>query len=369
MTADTTTSGLRARIERELALLLRHRRILVGNTSVVVVAGFVVSLFVGDQFRASARILPPPPPGSGSIEEVMRYMPVTVGTGVITVMDEIASVVESRRVLDPVIEAENLRSAYNAPTTEHAYLMLIERLDVEIGAAQILRLTMRDRDPDRAAAILSAVLEELNRFYVEARRTRGRHLVELIEARIDSTRRRLVDAQLALGDARSSGRAGTPSDATSSALGELMVRAYMLDIEIDALSSVASASTPAVARRRAELESITDELRRQPERALAESRLARELTVQQSLLDLLTAQLEGARTLEARSVPYIDVLDEPVPPPVRFWPGHVQIVAAAFVVSLAGGLLAVHAVDFVERHRAGVRAIGSPAGREPGSNG
>lgn len=355
---DRAAGAVRRFVLEEAALLTRHRHAVVANISFVVVLGFLSSLFVGDQFLAHTSILPPPGPGPASLDHFVRRLPVALSTqGPVTIMDEVLIVAQSRRLGGPVVAAHDLASVYGAKNEELAFWSFRDHLDASLDAADILHLEFTDTSAARAAAVLNSLVDELNAFYTDARRTRGRLLVDLIQARVDSTAYRLAAAEVALGGRRVESRSVHPAREAVDAIARVTERAMMLEVELDVLSRLTASPTPLSVQRLAELESIHEQLRRQPVIELEELRLSRELVLQRRLMDMLLGQLAAAEALATREMPFIEVLDRAVPPVIRVWPGHVQFVLASFVVGLASAVLIAHLVSFVERNRRALRGL------------
>jgi tyrosine-protein kinase Etk/Wzc len=77
-----------------------------------------------------------------------------------------------------------------------------------------------------------------------------------------------------------------------------------------------------------------------PQAGLEIIRLWREVKVQEQVFELLTAQLEEARIRETRDTPTVEVLDHATTPLHKSRPKRWLVVAAGFLVGLAGSVTA-----------------------------
>jgi len=352
---------LRRILKHEIALLIRSRRAIVANVSIVVVLGFVTSLTVGDKYVATASVLPPTRAEVGTLDYFVRQLPVAIGPrGAATVMHEVEQVIQSRHVGYPVVETHDLVDVYGSPSVQLAFNRMRNRLEVAVQpSSQMMYLSFEDGDPERASAVLRSLVEETDAFYRETRRSRGRLLVDLVSARLDSTSHRLAELEVLLGDFETENATLQPSRSATREVSQLTGRAMMLEVQLEAMTHYLHGSSPLQTQWRAELGSIHDRLRQLPEVELEDLRLRRDLLVHRALHDLLTSQLAAAHVLAAQEIPFIDVLDAPIAPRARSWPVHVKFVLSAFLIGLASSVLLAHVVEFVESNRKELRRIGA----------
>src|SRR5437899_10880744 len=85
---------------------------------------------------------------------------------------------------------------------------------------------------------------------------------------------------------------------------------------------------------------------RVPEVALELARLTREVKVQETLVTLLTQQLEQARIAESKDIPVVQVLDRAVPPERHSRPRLGLNLTIAFVVSLFLGVFLAFVAEY-----------------------
>ena len=72
-------------------------------------------------------------------------------------------ILRSRTISDNLVQQFQLQKIYSTKTTGDARLKLLDRASFALGKDSMLRLSVEDRDPKRAAALANAFIAELNK--------------------------------------------------------------------------------------------------------------------------------------------------------------------------------------------------------------
>lgn len=354
---DPSTRPEAGGLVRELHLCIRHRKPILINVVVVTIAAIAYSLLTPKVYEAHTSVLPATDesPSLGALTTLLRDLPIQGANlpGVTTSSHLLGAMVESRRIMQPVAEANDLQEIFNAPTMDLTLIAFQDKITAGVSDEGILHVRYRDKDPERAARCLNQLIAELNRFNVSERTSRSRQTREFIEERAAETKTALVAAENELRAYQEANATPMTPDQMQGAesIGSLIARRLSLRIELDAMRQFLDSTSPSVRQRENELRALEEEIGTLPEVGLDAVRLYRNLKVQEQLYLFLTTQLEQSRIDESRDLPVLQVLDEATPPTIRAWPRRKLIVLVAFAVAVVMGILIAHALDFIERER------------------
>jgi uncharacterized protein involved in exopolysaccharide biosynthesis len=197
----------------------------------------------------------------------------------------------------PLLELLDVKGDTPARRRENGVRRLGRMISTEVDRkGQIVTLAVSDREPRRAAAIANRLIELLNKYNVEQRRSRSRQQREL--------------AASILAEARSQLRA------SEERLQDFLTR-----------------------NRR---------FQQSPLLLFEETRLGRDVQQKQELTAALAQAYEEARISEAGDIPVISVIDDAVAPTRRSFPVRWQFLLAGIFL---GGLAGVAAVYLLEARR------------------
>ena len=152
-------------------VVLRHWRLILLVCMPIVAATAVWSLVVTKTYRATASIVPPMDSmqggdfglagglmGGGEGALLRKAMNVT------NVADIYVGILESQTVLDTILDRFNLMQVYEYPNCRwRAVDRLRANTGIKVGDEGIVEISVVDEDPNRAAAMANAYVEELDR--------------------------------------------------------------------------------------------------------------------------------------------------------------------------------------------------------------
>lgn len=362
---DNPVSERPAGLLRELHLLARYHRLVIALVLLTTVLAVVYSLVTPKRFQAHTSILPAEDAsgGFGGLMSLIQQLPIQGANvpGITTTTDLLAGMLHSRRIQDPIIEEFDLRARYEQDTLEETRLLVDQNLSTSVGDEGILHVRYTDEDPEQAARIVNRMVELLDDYNVNVRKTRSRLNREFVQSRLDATKAELEAAENRLKTYQETHAVALSPDemAAAESVGDLMAQKFSLEIEIEALSRSMDPSSPPIVRRRNTLEALDAKIAALPELGLTAARFYRDLKVQEQLFVYLSAQVEQARIEEQRDLPVIQVLDVAQPPEIRAWPRRKLIVVVTIALACVASLILVHVLDFVSRERDTLRRLGS----------
>jgi uncharacterized protein involved in exopolysaccharide biosynthesis len=149
--------------------MIRKYRILISLIcGIAVCATAVASLLSPHMYSATAALVPPISLLQGQAD-LGRGLGNAEGAflrkalGGTSIVDLYAGILGSRSIRDAVIEKLHLGSVYEETSVSRTRLTLQRNTVVKASNEGILSITVKDRDPQRAAAIANAYMEELDR--------------------------------------------------------------------------------------------------------------------------------------------------------------------------------------------------------------
>jgi uncharacterized protein involved in exopolysaccharide biosynthesis len=266
--------------------------------------------------------------------------------------DLYAGILKSRTIADRLIERFKLKELYESPNMVSARRALEDVTRVNTGKEGLISIEVEDKDPQRAADLANAYVQELDQLMQGLALTEASQRRLFFESQLAKARDQLVTAEAALRQAiDTKGIAGV--DAQSRAVvgttEQLRAQIGVKEIQLDSMRSFATERNPDAVRLRQEITSMKGELanleggRRDANGSksptgLENVRKLREVKFLEFTVELLTKQYEIAKIDEAKDAVLIQVVDEAVPPDYKSKPNRALIVS---LTVLAVGFLAV----------------------------
>jgi len=360
-------------------LLAQHRRQL-GIVFLAALTVFSIMAFVlPKRYEATARLMPPDQGSGGSAMMAALIgrgggdLLGSVGTDILGLRTPGATVVgvlDSRTVADDLINKFDLRKVYGVKTYESARKALSKRSDIaEDRKSGIISISVQDRDPQRAAALVRGYIDDLNLRIENLSTSAARREREFLEQRLTAVKAQLDEATLRLSKFSSKNMAFDPQiqgkamlEAASTLQGQLIAA----ETELSGLEKIYGPENARVRSASARVGELRSKLRSvsgvQPSSgdlgpSLGELPmlgntyydLARQARIDETVYEVLTKQYELAKVQEAKEVPSIRVLDEPVVPEKKIWPPRTLIVILGTILTVLCAVLYYISRDAVRR--------------------
>jgi uncharacterized protein involved in exopolysaccharide biosynthesis len=274
----------------------------------------------------------------------------------------IVGVLNSRTVQDDLINQFDLRGVYSVGGYDEARKILQQRTDVaEDKKSGIIMISVQDRDAQRSARLARAYIDDLNVRIEQLSTSAARREREFLEARLQTIKQQLDDSTLQLSKFSSRNMTFDPQiqgkamiEAGASLQGQLIAA----ETELSGLEQVygpENSRVKAASARAGELRSklrsmsgvgdtksagqLYPSLEQLPLLGNTYYDLARQAKINETVYEVLTRQYELAKVQEAKEVPSIRVLDEPVVPERKIFPPRLLIVILGTLMTLLLGIL------------------------------
>ncbi len=308
--------------------------------------------------------------------------------------DTFVAILKSRSMAQDLVEQFKLKEYYKAKYTEDAIKGLQDATDITVSKEGAISVTVADKGPKLAADIANAYVTNLDRLFAKLGTTDASRQRAFIAERLDKTEKALRQAEEALRRFQENNKAIVVQEQAKGALEEAAkVKGQIVaaEAQMEFLRSFSTESNPQVVAQKRQIDELKRHLaqmqygtgmelppesanpgqpRREfqvpftkvPELGMELIRLAREVKVQETVFNLLTAQFEQAKINEARDTPTVQFLDRAVPAERKSKPKTVLNMAIAGVLSLFLGIFLAFFLEYVERIRkqeTGKVAVGS----------
>jgi uncharacterized protein involved in exopolysaccharide biosynthesis len=358
----------------KLWILWRSRRFLWGVTWKTFVASIVLAFLVPSHYKSAVRFVPGENPGTSGSSSMMGLMSKALGgdnssmgfgldaaslLGAKTPGAFYVEVLKSRSVQDRLINRFDLRARYRKGTYFEARKKLARFTKIkEDKKSGVITLTVTDYEPDMAAQMANAYVDELNRLAVDLNTSSAHRERQFLEERLATAKQDLTRASAALSrfttknsmvDPQNEGRA--VMDAAAHMQGELIASAT----ELKGLQQIYSDDNVRVRTLKARMAELQSQLRKlvgqNNDLSLQDSvagwsapypsmhtlpglgsryaELYREAKIQEAVYAFVTQQFEMAKIQEAKELPIVRVMDAGVAPEKRSSPIRSLIVAGS----------------------------------------
>ncbi len=359
-----------------LEALARHRGLAFTLVLVVTLGAVAVSFLLPSWYEAEALLLPPKDV-SASLDQVSRLAEVTSVTGglnlpvMVTPSDIYARILRSQRISDQIIDKFNLKSRYNTTTWFDTYAEYASHTQFRVTEEGLVSVKVEDREPQVAADMANAIVDELNTVNQNIVSERARRNREFIDARLTEVKAKLDTTRAALEEFQKAHRAVDFDAQTRLAIDQatdLKVSLARVDLEVAMGEQSLGKDNPDLIEKKQRREAIQRQLNRLetggtdtsyfslPVSSIPGLKGEYELLfgrvkVTESIYNMLLEQLERARIQEQEQSPTISILDRARAPEIRSRPKRTVIVGIAFVISLIAALLLAAVLEYLDRMR------------------
>lgn len=371
-----------------LAVLWRYRWLIVGIFASLIGGTFAFTVTMPKRYESSVTLLAPKE-GAGAAgllgglaaSGLTQAVPGLASLSASPNRDMLLAILKSRTMGQLVVEKFVLQERYYARYMEDAVNELHTRMSVSalVERQGLISLRVEDTDPNTAAEMANFVVDQLDRLVSrlgtgEASRQRVFITEQLARAKTD-----LEGAEETLRRFQERNRAVVLQEQTRGAIegaarlkGEIMAA----EVQLQVTRNFATEANPDIIAIRRRIEEMRRQLAqmeygddgawlarpvgksrdrreiyvpmaRVPEIGLELVRLTREMKVGETVVNLLTQQLELAKIAEAKDLPVVQILDRAVPAERHSWPKLRLNLAIAIAVSLMLSVFLAFFVDYI----------------------
>jgi tyrosine-protein kinase Etk/Wzc len=370
-----------------VAVLAGRKRFIVRVVVTAAVLASVVSLLLPVRYEAKSVLLPPQQNSSmssallGQLGSLGPLASLAGGSlGIKNPADMYVSLLTSRTIEDAMIRRFALMAEYREKRMSDTRKEFESRTTVVAGAKDgLIRISVEDRDPKRAAELANGYVEEFRRLSASLAITEAARRRLFFERQLQQAKEELSGAEEAMRKIQqSTGVLQIDSQARSLIESAAVLRAQVVakQVQIQGMRSFAADDNPELILAKQELAALQSQLERVAgsqhdtgsdinlskgrvtESGMEYLRRLRELKYHETVFELLAKEFEVAKLDEAREGAIIQVVDTAVPPDQKSSPRRLLIVNAVTILAF------LVAVFWIMLREVWTRAFGLPENRQ-----
>jgi tyrosine-protein kinase Etk/Wzc len=341
----------------ELFSALRRRvRVIVWVVSITACVSTATAFLIPAEYTAEAVILTPQQaqsslsamallagagPGMGS-----SGLSLLSGFGLHNPSDLYVGILESRTIVDALINRFQLKEVYGDRYFQKARKHLARRTSIKAGKDTLIHIQVDDRDPPRAARLANAYVEELSLRNATVALTEASQRRLFFEGQIAKEKELLAKTEIALRDTEQFSGLVVPTgqaEALIRSASQLHAEILSREAQLAGMHTYVADDNPRFQTVNHELATLKRELAtleggehvagtpevpigKLPQAGLDYVRKYRDLKYHEGLFEALSKQYEAARLDEAKAAPLVQVIDSAVVPERRSWPPRTLII-------------------------------------------
>jgi tyrosine-protein kinase Etk/Wzc len=316
--------------------------------------------------RYEAKIILLPPTQNSSIASAMlgqignlsglgSIASLAGGLGLKTPADMYVSMLTSRTVEDAMIQRFRLQSEYGEKRMTDTRKVFERRTSVVAGTKDgLIRITLADRDPKRAAELANGYVDEFRKLTASLAITEAARRRLFFQQELDQAKSDLTASEEAMRKTQeTTGVLQIDSQARTLITSAAILRAQVVakEVQIESMRSFASEDNPDLILAKQQLAALQSQLAqvaasqhdngsdiilskgRVTEEGMQYLRRLRDLKYHETVFELLAKELEIAKLDEAREGEIVQVVDVAVPPDKRSFPPRTLIVVGTTTLS------------------------------------
>ncbi|RKY78389.1 hypothetical protein DRQ12_06170 [candidate division KSB1 bacterium] len=371
-------------------VIVRRRRMIIRNVLIAMLAIGVISLFLPKKYTAVTTLLPPEKNQAGGLWSALSASSPLANLGITSsssMSDVFVEILKSRTVRDAVLHKSyslsskrsqdkkkiTLLEYFGEDSNEKARKILSKLTTVSASSEGIITIKVELGDPQLAAQVANAYVEELDRVNREKNISRAKSSRIYIENQLKQTEKKLKQASEALAQFQKKYKAISLEEQTKTAIekaGEIKGKILAKEVELGIALQTMKPNNAVVVRLRKELEELKKQYSQLqygddipvteqkefyipfaevPEVGLELAKLTREVKVQETVWELLNQQYYQAKIQEARDTPTVQVLDEAIPPEMRSKPKRKLLVLVGGFVTLLFSIFWAFTLEYFDK--------------------
>ncbi len=339
--ATRTTVPLNPVLFSVVQAALRHRRQVLLVTLALILFASAMAVLLPDLYTASVVVMPPQSNSTSAamLAEMGNLGALASMSGGLSIKnpnDMQVALLKSRTVEDAMVARFHLQAEYRKRYVSAACKRWEKMTAVDSGLKDgLIRVSVADRDPRRAAELAGGWVEEYRRLTASLAVTEASQRRLFFERELSGARDELTRAEDNLKETEQrTGVLELDSQARAMIASAAMLRAQVAakEVEIRSMREFATSENPDLARAEQELTGMESQLAAMDvdtdhatgdliapkgkitQAGLDYARALREVKYQEAMYELLARQYEAARVDEARQGPLVQIVDPAIVP-------------------------------------------------------
>ena len=334
-----------------LHTVVDNLRLLILGPLVVGLSALGISFTIAPTFTAQTSFLPPQQQ-QGMAASMLASLGALGGlagaaTGLKNPNDQYVAFLKSNSIQDALIDRFDLMNRYEAEYRANARTALQANAQISSGKDGLITVTVHDKDPQTAADIANAHVQELTQLMSRLAVTEAQQRRQFFENQLQQTQAKLTQAEIALKTTgiNSNVLKANPESAVA-AVAVLQAQIMAQEVKLGTMRGYLTETAPDFKQALNELATLRAQLAKQSQETASPPQAGqgsaqgdyiskyREFKYQETLFELFSKQFEMAKVDESREGATIQVLDKAEPPELKSKPKKARI---AVIATLASG--------------------------------
>jgi tyrosine-protein kinase Etk/Wzc len=343
-----------------LIVIAKYKKFIIRFVLLILLSSIILFYLILPRWYKSVAVVMPPKQKNtlGLINSITRAAAPLRSLGVGGVTDDLAqfqAILNSRRVMETVVNQFDLLSVYGLKSVEKTIKELEGNCAFSLGKEDVaLEISVYDTDPKRAANMANYFVEALNKTYLEMSVTEARSNREFIETRLTKVYKDLNDTEDAFKRYQQRSEiAFIPEQGGNSisAVAELIAMKVKKELEVGIIEQSSGPDNEFLRQLKGELKEIKKKVDLIPEAGMQAIRLYRNMVTQEKILEYIVPLYEQAKIEEQRNTPTVIVLDTAVPAEKPSKPKRMLIISLIGFISTILGYFIALILDALQRSR------------------
>jgi uncharacterized protein involved in exopolysaccharide biosynthesis len=330
-----------------LQTIVENLRLLVLGPLIVGVTALAISFLIPPTYTAKTQFLPPQQQQSAAASMLASLgglggLAGAVG-GIKNPADQFLTYMRSVTIQDALIARFKLLERYESETKTDARLMLTAKVRASAGKDGLISVEVDDKDPQFAADLANAHVEELGNLLGKLATTEAQQRRLFFERQLTKAKEKLIQSEVDLKTTGISSSVLKSNPATAiAAVAGLQAGVTAQEVKLGAMRGYLAETAPEFKQALNELANLKRQLAKQENDTPNINSIAaqgdyvskyREFKYNETLFELFTKQFEIAKLDESREGAVIQVLDPAQPPERKSKPNKSMITIIASLVA------------------------------------
>jgi len=338
-----------------LIVLVRCKKLVIGLPILMATLGLIVSFLMTPIFTSTVKIMPPQQSQSSGVAAMLGQLGGLAGAagsiaGIKSPNDLYVGILQSRTIADNLIQRFKLKERYSQKTMDATRQTLENASDIVNGKKDgLISVNIDDKDPEFAASLANAYVEELTKLTQSMALTEAAQRRLFFEKQMKDAKNQLADAEVALRMTQEKTGMILPDgqvQAIITNVAQLKAVIAAKEVQLVAMRTFAAGKNPELLRTQEELRGLQSQLtkleKNQPSAdgdlmvptgnipavGVLYVRRLREVKYYETIFELLAKQFELAKIDEAKDSSMIQVLDKAIPAERKSKPKRASFVIA-----------------------------------------
>ena len=362
--AAVPAAGVEFGILDVLIVLAKYKYVSLGLPLLIAALTYLATYLFTPVYTGLARVLPPQQSSSAASMMLGQLGGLAGGLGQSLGLknpgDVYVGMLNGNTIADRIIERFGLRNRYDQPTLIDTRIALGKLTWITAKKDGIIQIEVDDPDPQKAADLTNAYVEELERLTEGLAMTDGAQRRGFFQKLVDKAKEDLAGAEHAMQKMQE--RTGMvkleeQGRAIIEFIASLKAQIMAKEIQVTSIRSFGTDQNPEVKRAQDEIASMRVQLQglerkgarlessgilvpigKVPEVGLEYVRAYREVKYQEAVFEILAKQFEMAKIDAAKDVQLVQVIDRASAPDKKSKPRRVLITVLGYILALIGVL-------------------------------